>query len=69
MQQILVNLIALIAVLFLARMIYRGFTASRRNKQAVCNGCGTCDSAQSKTANLGGTVLPPARPHMSDLTK
>lgn len=68
MQQIVVDVIALAAVLFLARMIYRSFTASRRSKQAACNGCGTCE-AGSKPSDLGGSVSPQALPRAGDLTK
>ena len=56
MQQILVNLIALAAFLFLARMVYRSFMTSRRSKQAACNGCGTCEAAKSKALPNAGDL-------------
>jgi hypothetical protein len=58
MQQILVDVIALVAVLFLVRLLYRSFTASRRSKQAACNGCGTCDAARKDVPAKGGVLLP-----------
>jgi len=54
MQQILVDLIALVAVFFLARMFYRSAIASRRNKEAACNGCGTCDAVRKETMPTDG---------------
>lgn len=48
MQQILVDLIALAAVFFLGRMFYRSVIASRRSKEAACNGCGTCEAARKE---------------------
>ncbi len=58
MQQILVDVIALAAVLFLARLIYRSFTASRRSKQAACNGCDTCDAARKEAPSKSEILLP-----------
>mgnify|MGYP001764768933 CR=1 FL=1 len=50
MQQILVDIVVLLAVAFVARMIYRNVTASRRAKQeAACPGCGACAASQNGT--------------------
>jgi len=54
MQQIIVNIVALLAALFVARMVYRSVTASRRAKQeAACSGCGTCEAAEKTSTSTG----------------
>ncbi len=57
MQQILVNVVALAAAVYLARLFYRSFTASRRSKQAGCNSCGNCGAAE-KDALAGKGISP-----------
>lgn len=47
MQQIIVDLVVVAAVLFLARGIYRSITSSRRAKTPACGGCGTCEAARN----------------------
>ncbi len=57
MQQILVNIAAVAAALYLARLFYRSFTASRRSEKAGCNSCGSCGAAQ-KEAPAGQGISP-----------
>ncbi len=57
MQQILVNIAAVAAALYLARLFYRSFTASRRSKQTGCNSCGACEAAK-KDAPAGMGISP-----------
>ena len=52
LKQIIVDIVALGAALFLAGSIYRSVSASRKSKQAACPGCGACEASKTDATGI-----------------